>query len=263
MVTNLYLYVSIKDMSSTASWNSVWTGMKDLDFERENYTWTVYESLLGKRHDYKGKRVIEIGCGTGISTCIMAKRGAKVTFLDYSKDALKIVKKIMDGFGVDGELIHGDAFETDLGKNYDISHSEGVIEHFKNKRRQEIVDIHSNVLKRGGKSVITIPYSRCAPYRIGKKLAEMTGTWIHGNEYPYSKTELRKRMGMSGLSVDRVIGGEFMFSFGWLLTPLWVNSRILSMSIGKPRNEWLSKFNYDNPLANKFGRVIAAVGTKE
>ncbi len=247
---------------SSGSWDSVWTGMKDIGFEGENYTWSIYESLLGRGFDYRGKRVVEIGCGTGISTCMMAKRGADVTFLDYSRDALRIVKRTMDSFGVDGELVLGDAFDTDL-EGFDISHSEGVIEHFRGDRRQGMVDIHANALKKEGRSVITVPQIKSPPYRIGKFLAEKTGTWIYGGEYPYSKTELRKRMERSGLRVGRMIGGEFLFSFGWLFTPLWVNSRVLSFSIGKTRNRKISRLNYDNPLANRFGRVIAAVGVRK
>jgi len=248
-------------MSSESSWDSVWTGMKDIGFERENYTWSIYESLLGRRFDYRGKRVVEIGCGTGISTCMMARRGAEVTFLDYSRDALGIVKRVMRSLGVDGELVLGDAFDVDLS-GFDISHSEGVIEHFRGERRQGIVDVHANALKRGGRSVITVPQIKSPPYRIGKLLAEKTGTWIHGNEYPYSRTELRKRMERSGMRFEKMIGGEFLFSFGWAFAPLWMKSRILSMSIGRPRNRKVSRLNYDNPLANRFGRVIAAVGVK-
>lgn len=249
-------------MSSVSSWGSIWDGLKDIDFQGENYTWSIYESLLGKDYDFKGKRIVEIGCGTGINTCVMARLGARVSFVDYSKDALKIVKKTMDRMGIDGELIQEDAFNLDL-EGYDISHSEGVIEHFKGKRRQGIVDVHSGVLRKGGRCIITVPQAASAPYRIGKRAAELTGTWIYGNEYPYTMKELRRRMERSGLSVGRMIGGEFLFSFGWVFAPLWLKkSRVLKSSISMRPDRRMKRLNYDNFLANRFGRVIAASGEK-
>ncbi|MCK4496860.1 MAG: methyltransferase domain-containing protein, partial [Candidatus Aenigmarchaeota archaeon] len=59
-------------------WRGVWNEMGDIEFGREPYMWKFYEMLLGN-YDFRGKRVLELGCGTGINTILMACRGAKVT----------------------------------------------------------------------------------------------------------------------------------------------------------------------------------------
>jgi len=101
-------------------------------------------------------------------------------------------------------------------------------------------------------------------YRLGKKLAEITGTWIYGGEYPYSRKELKQRMEKAGFNVEREMGGEFLFSFGWLFAPIWMRSRKLLMrSLQAGGKESLAKLNYKNPLADRAGRVIAAWGTKK
>ena len=75
--------------------------------------WRFYE-LLMDGYDFRGKRVLEMGCGTGINTILMAKRGAKVTFMDFSRDALNIVKRNMEIAGVDGEFVLGDILDVDF-----------------------------------------------------------------------------------------------------------------------------------------------------
>lgn len=245
-------------------WEKIWQGVERINFqkEREPYVWKFYEMLL-KGYDFRGKRVLEFGCGTGINSILMALRGAEVTFVDTSKKALDIVKANLEGVGLKGRLVCKSVFDSDFGREFDLVHSEGLVEHFLGRKRQEILDIHARAVKKDGKVLIIVPHRKCPPYRIGKAVAEKAGTWIYENEHPYSKKELLRRMERAGLRPGRVLGGEFLFSLVWLLSPLMLkSSRLLRKGIGLSANKKMLKLNYGNRFANRWGRVIGTVGDK-
>jgi 2-polyprenyl-3-methyl-5-hydroxy-6-metoxy-1,4-benzoquinol methylase len=243
-------------------WKDVWKGVGGIKFGKEPYMWKFYEMLL-KDCDLRGKKVLELGCGTGINTVLMAARGARVTMLDSSREALLITRRVLSESSQEGEIVHGDALDHGFSNDFDIVHSEGVIEHFIGKERQLIVDSHSRALKKGGRAVMIVPNTKCAPYRIGKFLAEKTGTWIHGPEYPYSEKELRFRVENSGMVMENMMGGELLFSLGWLFSPLWLTGgKVLRKSIEQPADPRMIRLNYGNHMANRWGRVIAAVSRK-
>ena len=251
-------------MPNSKEWSNVWKGMHGLEFGKEPYMWKFYELLIGSDYDFRGKKVIEMGCGTGINTILMAKRGAKVTFLDFSKDALDLVRRNMEEAGTDGEFILGDIFDYDFDGEFDIAHSEGVIEHFRGPQRQGVVDRHTQAVKKGGRAVIIVPQAGSLMYRTGKRLSEVTGQWIHGKEYPYTRSELSKRMERAGLEAGPVIGGELLMAFGWMFSVFWLRKgTILERSIRKPWNRKFFRLNYNNWFANRYGRTLGAVGVRK
>jgi SAM-dependent methyltransferase len=249
-------------MPDEKEWCNVWSGMRGLGFEKEPYMWKFYQTLLGD-YDFRGKKVIEMGCGTGINTILMAKKGARVTFLDFSRDALDIVKRNMEDAEVDGEFILGNILDHDFGNEFDIVHSEGVIEHFRGAERQEIVNRHANALKKNGKAVLLVPQMGSAMYRIGKFISEKSGSWIHGYEYPYTRGELKERVRRAGLAPGPIKGGELLMAFGWMFSVFWLRrGTVLERSIKKPANRKFFRLNYNNWFADRYGRVLGVVGTK-
>ncbi|HJW96780.1 MAG TPA: class I SAM-dependent methyltransferase [archaeon] len=245
------------------TWSDIWKSVEDVRFEGETYRWFFYRSLLGD-YDFRRKSVLEIGCGTGINSILMARAGAKVTFLDNSQEALDIVKKTLDKFSLEGEIVCENAFNHGFENEFDLVHSEGVIEHFRGEYRQAILDAHSKAAKRGGKVLVIVPNMKCPPYRVGKYLAEKAGTWIYGNEYPYSKKELEFRMRKSGLKIERLQGAEVAFSPGWLFSPMWQKSPgVLKRSIGSKANRTVAGLNYGPHFLNGWGVVLGTVGRKD
>jgi hypothetical protein len=142
-------------------------------------------------------------------------------------------------------------------------HSEGVIEHFRGRERQLVMDRHAEAARPGGSVVIIVPNMASGMYRLGKFVSERTGAWIHGSEYPYTAWELGRRMRKAGLEPGRVIGGEMFFAAGWMFSCLWLrNGRVLERSITTPARGAFFKANYDNLIADRWGRVIACAGRK-
>jgi 2-polyprenyl-3-methyl-5-hydroxy-6-metoxy-1,4-benzoquinol methylase len=248
-----------------ADWSGIWDSIGSASFQkgREPYVWKYYEKVL-PGYDFRGKRVLEFGCGTGVNSVIMAMRGARLTLVDTSQKALDIVRGNMDRLGIDAELVRADVFDFNEKGRYDLVHSEGLVEHFLPPRRQEIVDIHARAAKRGGKVLIIVPHMKNPPYRLGKSIAGVLGCWIYGNEYPYTRKELVTRLRMAGLKPGKVVGGEFLFSLFWLFTPIALrSSRMLRKGIVNPARPWWVRMNYANRFADRWGRVIGCVGDKE
>ena len=247
-----------------ADWGILWESAGDINPHKTTYTLEYYKKFLGTR--FKGKRILEIGCGTGINSVLMAAMGAKVSVMDYYKQALDLTRDLAEKAGVVSqmEFIYEDAFETKIENEFDVVHSEGVVEHFLLPRRQEIIDVHARAVKKNGHVVIIVPHAKCIPYMIGKRLAEMSNTWPFGKEYPYTARELVHRMEKSGLKHEKTLGGEFIVSFGWIFAPIWLPKygKLLTRQMSSEMSKTMYKMNYANRFANRWGRAISVMGKK-
>lgn len=73
-----------------------------------------------------GKTVLEIGCGTGTNATEFARRGYRVTAVDFVDSAVKRAREKARRVGVAIEFHVGDATKMDFGKTYDILFDRGV-----------------------------------------------------------------------------------------------------------------------------------------
>lgn len=83
---------------------------------------------------WKGKKVLEIGCGIGTDTINFARAGAIVTAVDLSVESLKIAKNRAEVFGFTDKITFYNANAEELSKtvppmHYDLIYSFGVIHH--------------------------------------------------------------------------------------------------------------------------------------
>lgn len=93
--------------------------------EPHNYTFPEFER-------WKGKRVLEIGCGIGTDAINFARAGADYTGIDLSEESVKLCKKRFEVFGLRGRIREANAEEVDLlfaGEKFDLIYSFGVIHH--------------------------------------------------------------------------------------------------------------------------------------
>lgn len=63
--------------------------------------------------DMSGMRAIELGCGTAYVSSWMARRGATVTGIDVSEAQLATAARLAGQYGIELELIHGNAERVD------------------------------------------------------------------------------------------------------------------------------------------------------
>lgn len=70
----------------------------------------------------KGKlNILDLGCGPGLYTEILAEKGHQVTGVDISKNSIDHARRSAQTKGLDIEYIHASYLDLDLGKNkYDL-----------------------------------------------------------------------------------------------------------------------------------------------
>jgi SAM-dependent methyltransferase len=177
--------------------------------EAQSVRWRkIKQRVLASYGTFENRKAIEIGAGAGTYAALMAREGAKVSILDYSEKALEKARIFFERNGVNAEYILQDALNLppEMHSQYDVSMSFGLTEHFLGQNRMAINRAHLDLLKSGGITFISVPNKNNLPYRLYMFLAQRTGKWLVGEEYPYSRKEL--------LLVCRNMGGADCQVFG-------------------------------------------------
>jgi ubiquinone/menaquinone biosynthesis C-methylase UbiE len=81
---------------------------------------------------WKGKRVLEIGCGIGTDSINFARAGAHLSVVDISENSLELCRKRFEVFGLDARFYCGNAEQLSTFvpvEQYDLVYSFGVIHH--------------------------------------------------------------------------------------------------------------------------------------
>ena len=102
---------------------------------------------------WKGKTVLEIGCGIGTDTVNFARAGAEVTAVDLSEKSLELAEKRARVYGLDNITFYCANAENLSAvvppKSYDLIYSFGVVHH--TPRPENIIaQIRDNYIKPGG-----------------------------------------------------------------------------------------------------------------
>lgn len=104
-----------------------------------------------------GKRVLEIGCGTGSSTIALAEQGAKVTGIDIDEDALLVAKQRAEVYGVDADFHSINAEDipsTFRDETFDLIIFFACLEHMTIKERLSSLKDAWDMLPPGGLLVV-------------------------------------------------------------------------------------------------------------
>lgn len=83
---------------------------------------------------WRGKKVLEIGCGIGTDTINFARHGAHVTAVDLTEKSLALAKRRAETFGLEDRIRFFQANAEELSayvpvESYDLIYSFGVIHH--------------------------------------------------------------------------------------------------------------------------------------
>jgi len=103
------------------------------EVEARKYFVEPHIPLFAEFERWRGKRVLEIGCGLGTDTISFARAGAQVTAVDLSTESLALAKKRAEVFGLDNITFY-QANAEQLSdyvpvERYDLVYSFGVIHH--------------------------------------------------------------------------------------------------------------------------------------
>ncbi|MGH9321223.1 MAG: class I SAM-dependent methyltransferase [Vicinamibacteria bacterium] len=107
---------------------------------------------------YRGKKVLEIGCGAGIDLMQFARAGALVSARDLTENAVDLTKRNLAREGYSGDIRQGNAEALDFAEDtFDVVYSHGVLHHTVDTEKS-ISEVH-RVLKPGGEAVVML-YNR-------------------------------------------------------------------------------------------------------
>jgi 2-polyprenyl-3-methyl-5-hydroxy-6-metoxy-1,4-benzoquinol methylase len=88
--------------------------------------------------EWKGKKVLEIGCGLGTASQSFAEAGAIYTGVDISQTSLDLARKRFEVFGLEGTFykVDGEDISSVVPiEDYDLVYSFGVIHHTPNPQK--------------------------------------------------------------------------------------------------------------------------------
>lgn len=191
------------DCAAAQVWDRLWrytpsTAKDDvlLARERRSPRWSFIVDRLERTFGaIAGLNTVELGSGRGDLSVLLAQRGARVTLLDASDEALDQARRRFDRLGLSARFARADLLSTpDAWRGrFDVAVSSGVIEHFRNVDRTRALRAHWEVLREGGAAIVSVPNAWCPPYRLWKFYLQLRGWWPYGLELPYSRRELTRR----------------------------------------------------------------------
>ena len=113
---------------------------------------------------YRGKKVLDVGCGAGTDLARFARGGAIVTGVDLSSSAIALAKQNFAQQGLAGDLREADGERLPFDDNaFDFVFAHGVVQYTAHDRA--LVDECRRVLAPGGTAVFQV-YNRVS--------------WLHG-----------------------------------------------------------------------------------
>lgn len=114
---------------------------------------------------YRGKRLLEVGCGTGTDLLQFARGGAQVTGVDLTPRSIEIARRRFAVYDCAGTFAIGDAENLAFpDESFDVVYSFGVLHHTPDTEGA-INEVH-RVLRRGGRAVVML-YHRTSFYYWG------------------------------------------------------------------------------------------------
>ena len=114
-----------------------------------------YKVPTFRYEQYRGKKVLEIGCGLGIDTIKFARWGAEVTAVDLSETSVECTRLLFGYYGLKGDIRLGDAQELAFdAASFDVVYAYGVLMHVEDTAAA--IDEMHRVLKPGGEALVVL-----------------------------------------------------------------------------------------------------------
>ena len=124
--------------------------LDDYRYDKLNYLPRLVEFS-----SYRGKTLLEVGCGAGIDLVRFARSGVIVTGIDLSTTAIDLARKNMEqnGLTADLQVMNGESMQFQ-DNSFDVVYAHGVLQYTADPEKM-IAEIH-RVLEPGGEFIVMV-----------------------------------------------------------------------------------------------------------
>jgi SAM-dependent methyltransferase len=208
--------------STEAHWNRFWTERADIDAVYPTDGRVV--AMIEEQGPVAGKRVMEVGAGSGRDSVRLAAAGATVVILDYSTPSLETARRVAAREGVRAHFVRADGLRLPFRDGtFDVVFHQGLLEHFRDPR--PLLRENVRVLADDAILLVDVP-QRFHLYTVGKHLLILLGRWFAGWETEFTIGELERLMRGAGVTIVRRYGA-------WMIPGLFY--RALRLALLKAR----------------------------
>jgi len=198
-------------------WDDYWEGHScglDDDLLHRFYRQSIWNGYMRALDGLglKEPRILELGCGTGYKTARMIQHlGGDATLVDFSENALSRARDVYGAVGIESvSFVKQDIRHVSYVDEFDLVHSEGVIEHFEGEELDAIVGNHCRAVKDDGFVFIFVPLPTWY-YRLWRWGLTASGRWPFGYEEPMGEGQLVSLMEERGMDIIRTVrAGRFL-----------------------------------------------------
>jgi ubiquinone/menaquinone biosynthesis C-methylase UbiE len=121
---------------------------------------------------YRGKTLLEVGCGAGIDLVRFAQAGAAVTGIDLSTTAIDLARKNLSQNELNADLclMNGESMQF-ADNSFDVVYAHGVLQYTADAEKM-VAEIH-RVLKPGGEAIVMV-YNRNSWLNIMRNVTKVS-----------------------------------------------------------------------------------------
>ena len=197
--------------STLEHWESYWKGHADLDRTYATGGRLAREILADG--PVAGRRVLEVGAGSGRDLLALSRAGAIGWVLDYSPASLALVQRQAREQGVPVLLVQADALRMPFRDGaFDVVFHQGLLEHFRDP--VPLLRENARIAARGGRVVVDVPQT-WHPYTVMKQLLIAADRWFAGWETQFTPRQLEALLAGVGLEVRRSYGEWMVPGLGY------------------------------------------------
>jgi len=197
--------------STLAHWESYWRGHARIEETYSTGGRLVRE--IERDGEVRGRRVLEVGAGSGRDLIELAAHGALGVVLDYSPASLELVRGQAAARGIPVQLVRADALRMPFREGvFDVVFHQGLLEHFRDP--MPLLVENARIARRGGRVVVDVPQTFHV-YTLMKQALILVNAWFAGWETQFSPGQLERLLAAGGLRVRRTYGEWMVPGLGY------------------------------------------------